>query len=65
MEDRTAPDGFASYDFLLLFIVDQRSPLKSTSSIVKTPSLECRLETRTKLFIEQITPTQQFGIDSH
>ena len=55
--DKTAPGGFASRDFLVLFLVDQRLPLKSKSSIIVNPTYESRLETRNKLFIEQITPT--------
>lgn len=63
--DPTAPGGFASRDFLAFFVVDQRSPLMSTSEFqnLQSPKIEEANEIRKKLFIEQIQPSGSFGVD--
>eukprot|EP01126_Amoeba_proteus_P031061 TRINITY_DN30586_c0_g1_i2.p1 TRINITY_DN30586_c0_g1~~TRINITY_DN30586_c0_g1_i2.p1 ORF type:complete len:560 (-),score=121.17 TRINITY_DN30586_c0_g1_i2:182-1861(-) len=63
--DPDAPGGLASRDFLAFFVVDQRSPLSSTSNLVKKNERERRIafEKRRELFLEQIQPTGSFGID--
>jgi hypothetical protein len=61
-KDPTSPDGYASRDFLLFFIVDQSKPLKST---VNTPNiLENRFQIRKNLFMEQIKPSGIFAPDT-
>ena len=66
--DPTAPGGFASRDFLAFFVVDQRSPLMSTTLYQELKSSKIKIEEaneiRKKLFIEQIQPSGTFGVDN-
>jgi len=54
--DQTAPFGLASRDFLALFIVDQRTPLRSNVSSVSGNS-----SAREEYFLEQLKPSGEFG----
>jgi hypothetical protein len=56
--DDKSPDGCASRDFLLLFIVDQTKPLMSTNSDLSIQ--EDRYEVREDMFSEQLEPTGVF-----
>jgi tetratricopeptide (TPR) repeat protein len=61
-KDANSPDGYASRDFLLFFIVDQGKPLQSTNNDLNI--LDNRLEIRENLFREQIKPTGIFAPNS-
>jgi hypothetical protein len=56
--DDESPDGCASRDFLLLFIVDQTKPLLSTNSDLSIK--DDRYEVRENMFMEQLEPTGVF-----
>jgi hypothetical protein len=61
-KDPTSPDGYASRDFLLFFIVDQSKPLKST--VTNLNISDNRFEVRKNLFVEQIKPSGIFAPDT-
>jgi hypothetical protein len=60
--DPKSPDGYASRDFLLFFIVDQSNPLTSTKADLTVK--ENRSKIRTKMFKEQIKPSGMFVPDT-
>jgi hypothetical protein len=60
--DINSPDGWASRDFLLFFVVDQSNPLASTKGDLSVK--ENRLKIRSKMFKEQIKPTGMFVPDT-
>jgi hypothetical protein len=55
-------DKAASRDFLVLFIVDQRSPLQSTQQLPECIDKQASEYIREKLFFEQLKPSGKFGI---
>jgi hypothetical protein len=57
-KDPTSPDGYASRDFLLFFIVDQSKPLESAS--VNIDIKDDRIKVRENLFREQMQPSGIF-----
>jgi hypothetical protein len=57
-KDDTSPDGYASRDFLLFFIVDQSKPLESTKLTLDINDDSFKM--RKFLFREQIEPTGIF-----
>jgi hypothetical protein len=59
--DTHSPDGWASRDFLLFFIVDQSKPLLSTK--VDLSIKEDRKQIRSDMFKEQIQPSGLFKPD--
>lgn len=52
----------ASRDFLVLFLVDQRSPLPSTQSLPPQFPLQASESVRRALFLAQLQPAGQFGV---
>jgi hypothetical protein len=58
----SSPDGWASRDFLLFFIVDQSKPLSSTKEDLVI--IDDRSRVRLNLFKEQIKPTGIFVPDT-
>jgi hypothetical protein len=60
--DSNSPDGNASRDFLLFFIVDQCKPLISTKSDLTIK--EDRFKVRANMFKEQIKPSGMFVPDT-
>lgn len=55
-------DKVASRDFLVLFLVDQRSPLQSTQQLPERLDKQASASIREKLFFEQLKPSGKFGI---
>jgi hypothetical protein len=60
--DTNSPDGNASRDFLLFFIVDESKPLVSTKSDLTIK--EDRLKVRMNMFKEQLKPSGLFVSDT-
>lgn len=61
--DKKSPDGCASRDFMVLFIVDQKSELVNSSKISQFNCEQANIM-REKIFEEQITPIGSFGADN-
>ena len=55
-------DKVASRDFLVLFIVDQRTPLQSTQQLPERLDKQASESIREQLFFEQLKPSGKFGI---
>jgi hypothetical protein len=60
--DTNSPDGWASRDFVLFFIVDQSKPLLSTK--IDLTVLDDRQQIRTDMFKEQLRSTGSFVPDT-
>jgi hypothetical protein len=60
--DPKSPDGYASRDFLLFFIVDQSKPLVSTKADLTIKKNRSKI--RTQMFKEQIKPSGMFVPDT-
>lgn len=61
--DKKSPDGCASRDFIVFFIVDQKSELVNSSQINLFNSEQAN-KMREKIFEEQITPIGSFGANN-
>ena len=57
----TSPTS-VSRDFLVLFLVDQRSPLPSTHQLPQHIDPQVALSIREKLFFKQLQPSGHFGV---
>ena len=55
-------DQVASSDFLVLFLVDQRSPLLSTQHLPQFLDKRASESVRERLFFDQLKPSGQFGV---
>lgn len=62
--DKAAPGGFASRDFLVFFVVDQRSPLVSTRDFVRKDSEDAVIDIRNELFLDQLIPSGKVGVSN-